>query len=49
MKIDEQPDADYETVTISGLGIVDHLVIMVLKAIDGKKFYITAFFSDVVY
>ena len=49
MKIDEQPDADYATVTISGLGIVDHLGIMVLKSIDGKEFHMTAFSADVAH
>lgn len=47
MKIDEQQDADYETVTISGLGLIDHLGVMVLKAIDGKEFHMTAFSTEV--
>ncbi|MBI5698645.1 MAG: bifunctional nuclease family protein [Thaumarchaeota archaeon] len=46
MKIDEAPDADYETVTISGLGTIDHLGIMVLRSIDGKEFQMTAFSAD---
>ena len=48
MKIDDQPDADYETVTISGLGLIDHLGVMVLKSIDGKEFQMTAFSAEVV-
>lgn len=47
MKIDEQPDVDYETVGISGLGLVDHLGVMVLKSIDGKEFHMTAFSAEV--
>lgn len=47
MKIDEQPDADYETVTISGLGLIDHLGVMVLKSIDGREFHMTAFSAEV--
>ena len=47
MKIDEQPDTDYETVVISGLGLIDHLGILVLKAIDGKEFHMTAFSAEV--
>ena len=47
MKIDEQQDADYETVTISGLGLIDHLGVIVLKSIDGKEFHMTAFSAEV--
>lgn len=47
MKIDEHLDEDYETVTISGLGVVDHLGVMVLKSMDGKEFQITAFSAEV--
>ncbi|NDB32191.1 MAG: hypothetical protein EB150_03990 [Nitrososphaeria archaeon] len=47
MKIDEQPDTDYETVVISGLGLIDHLGVLVLKAIDGKEFHMTAFSAEV--
>lgn len=47
MRIDEQPDADYETVTISGLGTINHLGVMVLSSIDGKEFQMTAFAADV--
>lgn len=47
MKIDEQPDTDYETVVISGLGFIDHLGVLVLKAIDGKEFHMTAFSAEV--
>ncbi|MGQ0606059.1 MAG: bifunctional nuclease family protein [Candidatus Nitrosotenuis sp.] len=47
MKIDEQPDADYETVSIAGLGLIDHLGVMVLKSIDGKQLQMTAFSAEV--
>ncbi len=47
MKIDEQPDADYETVTIAGLGLIDHLGVMVLRSIDGLEFQMTAFSAEV--
>ena len=47
MKIDEHPDTDYETVVISGLGLIDHLGILVLKSIDGKEFHMTAFSAEV--
>jgi len=47
MKIDEQQDEDYETVAVSGLGLLDHLGVMVLKAIDGKEFHMTAFSAEV--
>lgn len=47
VKIDDQPDVDYETVTISGLGLIDHLGVMVLKSIDGREFQMTAFSSEV--
>ena len=47
VKIDDQPDVDYETVTIAGLGLIDHLGVMVLKSIDGREFQMTAFSSEV--
>jgi bifunctional DNase/RNase len=47
LKIDEQPDTDYETVAISGLGLIDHLGVMVLKSIDDKEFHMTAFSAEV--
>ncbi|MEM2160933.1 MAG: DUF151 domain-containing protein [Candidatus Nitrosotenuis sp.] len=47
MKIDEQPDTDYETVKITGLGLIDHLGVVVLKALDGKEFQMTAFSAEV--
>ena len=47
MKIDEQQDTDYETVAISGLGLIDHLGVLVLKSIDGKEFHMTAFSAEV--
>ncbi|HIH06752.1 MAG TPA: hypothetical protein HA292_05235 [Candidatus Nitrosotenuis sp.] len=47
MKIDEQPDADYETVNISGLGLIDHLGVLVLKSIDGKEFQMTSFSAEI--
>jgi hypothetical protein len=47
MKIDEQQDADYETVAVSGLGLIDHLGVMVLKSIDGREFHMTAFSAEV--
>jgi bifunctional DNase/RNase len=49
MKIDEQPDEDYEVVKIDKIGLVDQLTgIMILKSMDGKEFHITAFSSEVV-
>jgi hypothetical protein len=47
MKIDEQQDTDYETVVVSGLGLIDHLGVMVLKSIDGREFHMTAFSAEV--
>jgi bifunctional DNase/RNase len=48
MKIDEQPDEDYEVVKIEQLGLVDPLTgVMILKSVDGKEFHITAFSSEV--
>lgn len=47
MKIDEQPDTDYETVKITGLGLIDHLGVVVLRALDGKEFQMTAFSAEV--
>jgi bifunctional DNase/RNase len=47
MRIDEQPDSDYDTVTISGLGLIDHLGVLVLKSIDDKEFHMTAFSAEV--
>jgi hypothetical protein len=48
MKIDEKPDEDYETVKIKELGLIDSLTgAMILQAMDGKEFHITAFSSEV--
>jgi hypothetical protein len=48
MKIDEQPDEDYEVVKIDKIGLIDEVTgIMILKSIDGKEFHITAFSSEV--
>ncbi len=47
MKIDEQPDTDYDTVTISGLALIDHMGMMILKSIEGKEFHMTSFSAEV--
>lgn len=48
MKIDEKPDEDYEVVKVEQIGLVDPMTgIMILKAISGKEFHITAFSSEV--
>lgn len=48
MKIDETPDADYETTHITDIGISDALTgIMILKSSEDKEFFITAFSTEV--
>src|SRR3989304_550933 len=50
LRIDQEPDADYELVKIHGVGLVDPFAVqgvVVLKTDDGKEFPISAFSGEV--
>lgn len=50
LKIDQEPDADYELVKIHGVGLVDPFAVqgvIVLKTDDGNEFPISAFSGEV--
>jgi bifunctional DNase/RNase len=50
LRIDQEPDADYELVKIHGVGLADPFAIqgvVVLKTDDGKAFPISAFSGEV--
>src|SRR3972149_4090307 len=50
LRIDQEPDADYELVKIHGVGLADPFAVqgvVVLKTDDGKEFPISAFSGEV--
>src|SRR3989304_5390472 len=50
LRIDQEPDADYELVKIHGVGLADPFAVqgvVVLKTDDGKGFPISAFSGEV--
>lgn len=48
MRIDAKPDEDFDVVKVDKVGLVDPMTgIVILKAIDGKEFHITAFSAEV--